>query len=81
MSASTKRLRCSVCGTKSELTGEFTREQATEMCRVCQFHWHHSQDFDFHDRCAICIGRLWQARINAARILFLRPAALRSEEL
>jgi hypothetical protein len=81
MSTSTKRLRCGVCGTKSELTREFTREQATEMCRVCQFHWHHSQDIDFHDRCAVCIGRFWQARINAIRILFLRPSALRSEDL
>lgn len=81
MSTSTKRLRCGVCGTKSELVEEFTQEQATEWCRVCRFHWNHSQDIDFHDRCAICIGRFWQARINAFRILLLRPAALRSEEL
>ena len=82
MSASTtkRRLRCGVCGTKTEFP-EFTQEQATEWCKVCRFHWHHSQDIDFHDRCAICIGRFWQARINAVRILLLRPSALRSEEL
>jgi hypothetical protein len=80
MSTSTKRLRCSVCGTKTEFP-ELTQEQATEWCKVCRFHWHHLQDIDFHDRCAICIGRFWQARINALRILFLRPSALRSEEL
>jgi hypothetical protein len=81
MSTPTKRLRCGVCGTKSGLAGEFTREQATEWCKVCRFHWHHSQDIDFHDRCTICIGRFWQARLNALLILLLRPSALRSEEL
>ncbi len=82
MSTSTmKRLRCGVCGTKSELSGEFTQEETTEWCKVCRFHWHHSQDIDFHDRCAICIGRFWQARINAVRIMLLRSSALRSEDL
>ena len=80
MSTSTKRLRCGVCGTKTEFS-ELTHEQVTEWCKVCRFHLHHSQDFDFHDRCAICMARLWQARLNALRILFLRPSALRSEDL
>jgi hypothetical protein len=74
-----KRFRCAVCGTKTQFS-ELTQDQATEWCKVCRFHWHHSQDIDFHDRCAICIGRFWQARINALRILLLRPSALRSEE-
>jgi hypothetical protein len=82
MSASTmkRRLRCGMCGTKTEFP-ELTQEQVTEWCKVCRFHWHHSQDIDFHHRCAICIGRFWQARLNALRILLLRPSALRSEEL
>jgi len=82
MSTSTKRLRCGVCGTKTELTGEFTREKVTEMCRVCRFHWHHSQGYrrprqmrDLHRPI------LASAAQTQLRILFLRPSALRSEDL
>jgi uncharacterized Zn finger protein len=76
----TRKLRCSDCGAKDEFPAEFTQKDATTNCRVCGFHWRHSQDFDFHDRCPICIARFWRSRLHAIRILVTHPALLRSEE-
>jgi hypothetical protein len=79
MSAPTKRLRCGVCGTKTEFSN-FTQKEVTEWCQTCRYHLAHEQQIDFHPRCALCLARYWKAQLNAIRILLLRPAALRSEE-
>jgi hypothetical protein len=75
-----RKLRCSECGTMDEFPGGFTQKDAADCCRVCRFHCRHSQEIDFHPRCAICIAGFWQSRLRAIRILVTHPELLRSEE-
>jgi uncharacterized protein (DUF983 family) len=74
-----KILRCPDCGTTGEFPASFTQKNVSDCCDVCQFHWRHSQDIDFHPRCAVCIAHLWQARLRALRILLFHPRLLREE--
>jgi hypothetical protein len=80
MSTSTKRLRCGVCGTKTPFSN-FTQEEVTEWCEICRYHLAHAAQIDFHPRCALCLAGFWQTRVNALRILILRPSALRRGDL
>jgi hypothetical protein len=74
-----KKLRCPDCGTKGEFPANFTQTEVRDCCQVCLFHLNHELVYDF--RCAVCIARLWQARLSAIWILLFRPSLLRAEDM
>jgi uncharacterized protein (DUF983 family) len=73
----TKR-RCPECGTTGEFPASFTQKQVSDCCELCRFHLNHELVHDF--RCAVCIARLWQARVRALRILIFHPGLLSGED-
>lgn len=79
--SATKKLRCVECGIADTYPEDFTQEHANDWCKVCRFHRHHIQDFDYHPRCAVCRAREWRGWLQALRILVFRPIAIQPEDL
>jgi hypothetical protein len=75
------RRRCPECRTPGDFPDTISAEKLSLYCAICHEHRCHLNDFDFHARCPICIGRFWLARLRALRVLVLGGPVLRVDDL
>ena len=79
MSATRKRFHCPSCGSGAIHPSDWTPKSVANACAICRYHTLHKLEHSHDGICAICLARLWQARLRALRILLFYRAWLREE--
>jgi late competence protein required for DNA uptake (superfamily II DNA/RNA helicase) len=75
------KIRCGECGFTESYPDAVTPEVANLYCSICSVHRHHSEEFDYHQRCPICLAREWRGWLRALRLLISNPRVVRVENL